>query len=181
MATLILILIAVSIAIFIYESIILPSIRLKIRYKLFALRDKLRTLKVEREDFEDLPFKYAQESMNMALAYLRHFDIASFIEAERFFKQHPAIYKKATKRCEVLDSCKIEEFQVIRHQYIGTLVLASAANSFGLLVLFLITIVPVIIIFKWFKVIKSKAIEISSKVFSIPGGEYEAFEKICIC
>lgn len=181
MATLILILIAISVAIFIYESIILPSIRLKIRYKLFALRDELRILKMETEDFEDLPFKYAQESMNMALAYLRHFDIASFIEADRFFKQNPAVYKRATKRCEVLASCKIEEFQEIRRQYIDTLVLASAANSFGLLVLFLVTIVPVIIIFKWFKAIKSKAIEIASEVFSIPGGESDAFEKICVC
>ncbi len=177
MAYLLFVLIMLSIMYYVYESIILPSIRLRIRYKIFELRDKLRLLKIEKaNELDDLTFKYCQESLNMLLAFLHRYDLSSFVEAERFLRRNPTLYKRVLKRREVLENCKLEEFQQIRNEYLMTAIWASAANSFFLIM----TIAPIALAFKGMKYFVDKAKNITDELFSIPERESELLKQICI-
>ncbi|MGH8330614.1 MAG: hypothetical protein ACRER3_22985, partial [Pseudomonas fluorescens] len=50
---------------FVFESILAPSFRLKLRFEIFALRDELRLLKIECESsLHDKHFEYLQSSLN---------------------------------------------------------------------------------------------------------------------
>jgi hypothetical protein len=170
-------LIMLSIVIFIYESIILPSIRLRIRYQIFELRDKLRFLKIEKGDtFDDTVFRYSQESLNMLLAFLHRFDCAAFVEAERIFQKEPEIHRKALERQKILDGCNIEEFKQIRNKYIEVAILSAAANSLGLLVLLILPIIA----FKGMKSINDWAKNITAQLFSVPERDSEVLERVCL-
>jgi hypothetical protein len=68
-----------TLAHFIYESIVAPSLRLKIRYDLFALRDELRFLKIKRgSSLDDKHYVYLQDSINTMISHLARYDIATF-------------------------------------------------------------------------------------------------------
>ena len=65
---------------FIYESIILPSIRLSLRFKLFALRDQLRRM-VMQGTASDEVFRIQQSSINNAINMLSWADQAMISRA----------------------------------------------------------------------------------------------------
>jgi hypothetical protein len=177
MAILLFILIMLSVVIFIYESIILPSIRLRIRYSLFELRDKLRFLKVEKKDvLDDTAFKYLQDFLNTLLAFLHRYDVMAMFAAARFFNENPTLYKRVIKRQELLDGCSVEEFQQIRRECVNVAIGIMAANSFGLLMV----LAPIVAIFKGFKYIKDKTKDITTKLFSVPEGESDFLDKVCL-
>ena len=176
MAMLILILFLVAIVCFIYESILLPSIRLNIRFKIFSVRDKLRLLMVENPDIDNTAFEYNQESINMLLAYLHRYDIMSVVEAERIFKKNESLQNKLKKRNDVLDNCSVKELQAIREEYISLAVLAMAANSLFFLLLFL----PFFLLCKGTKYCKNKLKNITSEIFSTPEGNSDFLDRICI-
>jgi hypothetical protein len=65
MITAILYLIALAALHFVYESILAPSFRLSLRFKLFVLRDEVRQLKIDcASSLNDRHFDFLQDSIN---------------------------------------------------------------------------------------------------------------------
>jgi len=181
MATLLFFLILLSILIFVYESIILPSVRLRIRYQIFALRDKLRFLKIEKGNaLDDEAFAYSQDCLNTLLAFLHRYDFSAMVRAALFFRKNPTLYKEALEeQRRILQKCDVEEFHRIIKEYTDLAILSVTANSFGLLLVlapFLITAIAV----KGLKYIIGKAKEITTNLLSVSEKESDLLDRICL-
>jgi hypothetical protein len=110
MAILIYILFFATIFHFVYESILLPSWRLELRYKLFALRDEARQLKFKyTAELSDDVFLHVQHSINTSISLLPHMTPSLIADAKREFDTNPHLQRVIEKRTELLDSCKIQE------------------------------------------------------------------------
>lgn len=103
---------------FVYFSIILPSIRQYIRYRFFALRDKLRLLYYDQQDkiSEDL-YECMQDSMNIFITGLHRFEIISWIFFQEKLRKDSKLCEKIRRRQILVKSCHISDFVSIRKEY----------------------------------------------------------------
>ena len=54
-----------------YESVILPTIRMSVRYKIFKVRDRLRAEKIKKGDeLDDSVYRIVEDNLNNALFFL---------------------------------------------------------------------------------------------------------------
>ena len=133
---------------FVYESILAPSMRLKLRFELFVLRDRVRKLKIENyESFKDKHFYYLQDSLNNLIALLARFDCATLARIEAEMKRHPEMRRRAEERSRTLDDCDLEEAREIRCESLKLASKALAVNSGGWLVYIL---PPLAVAAAWF-------------------------------
>lgn len=117
---------------FIYESILAPSWRLKLRVELFVLRDKVRALRIDHpEEFQDRHYHYLQDSINTLLVLLARFDLATLGRIEAEMKRNPELQKQSDERSLILDDCCLEEAKVIRYASLRIAFAALAVNSGG--------------------------------------------------
>lgn len=138
---------------FIYEGIIAPSLRLKLRFKLFALRDELRSLKVDhKHQLREKHFEYLQDSINSSIAMLPRFDIWTMITIIRKLESDKELGAKAQERRKILDDCNIPDITRIREKSVGAAMEALLVNS-GM---WLFLLVPVIVIFVLYKTVTNK-------------------------
>jgi hypothetical protein len=71
-----------SVAVFIYQGIILPGIRLSLRYRVFELRDRLRRLVIEGKlEESDRAFQVLHDRLNFMCVSLARLDLARVIQA----------------------------------------------------------------------------------------------------
>lgn len=165
MSTALLILAFLSILNFVYGAILVPSLRLRLRYRLFALRDDLRTWAIEQPKGSDIDsFKYLQSGINNGLSILSILDASVLAEADEAVKKDENLRRRAEKRREVLDSCDNKEFQRIRNELSKTVMHAFMVNS-GTWFFYLVPIVFVIVCIGRI----SKAV---ASLFYIPEGEF---------
>lgn len=121
---------------FVYEAILLPSFRQDIRYRLFALRDQLRSLMAdERDGLEPEAFRYMQESLNIKLAFLHRVDIRLIYYANRMFEKNDALASRVKKRESEIANYQHEEFQAIRKKALILFGVAFILNSLGFIVM----------------------------------------------
>ena len=133
---------------FVYESILAPSIRLKLRFELFVLRDRVRALKIENFDsFKDKHFNYLQDSINNLIALLARFDCATLARIETAMKRQTGLKKRAEERSRILDDCDLDEAKAIRYASLRLASTALAVNSGGWLIYI---IPPLAIVAAWF-------------------------------
>jgi hypothetical protein len=117
---------------FIYESILAPSWRLKLRFELFVLRDKVRALKVDHGvAFQDKHYHYLQDSINTLLSLLARFDLATLGRIEAEMKRNPELQQQSDERSQVLDDCDLEDAKLIRYASLRIAIAALAVNSGG--------------------------------------------------
>jgi hypothetical protein len=141
MTILINIIFVVAILHFVYESILAPSWRLRLRYRLFALRDELRDIKTTSGDaLDDRHYRYLQASINIQLANLYRYDFATFVSAEFKYRTNPRFKKLVDSRSDLLDDCNIPEAKSIRNRSLKSVAAAIAINSVPLCI-FLLPIV----------------------------------------
>jgi len=145
--TAIFILIALAALHFVYESILAPSLRLSLRFKLFVLRDEVRQLKIDHAgSLSDKHFDFLQDSINNVISNLNRFDMATFVGVELESKKDPAFLRSAEKRSRMLDDCGFSRAGLrareIREQ---SLKIVSAAIFTNSGVLFLSIFAPIII------------------------------------
>jgi len=149
---------------FVYEGIVLPSIRLKLRFSLFELRDRLRTLMCEKPDkLETDAFRYLQESINISIAFLYRINVRALMEMPRILEDDANLRKRVEKRNATLKSCSIEEFQAIRKRSLIFFILAFMANSAG----FFILMIPFALFMALCGRIKIKYYEVKERIISI--------------
>lgn len=107
MKTLILLILFVATFHFVYEGIVAPSLRLKLRNKLFALRDELRNLKVEGlERADEEAFWLVHEGINAYINRLPHLTVYGRHKAMAAYREDAELRARVEKRVEVLTNCK---------------------------------------------------------------------------
>jgi hypothetical protein len=130
MSYLILVLVSLATIHFVYESIIAPSLRLSIRYDLFALRDQLRSLKIEHADqLDDKHFHYLQDSINSIILALPRIDAMTIAHVKNAIEKDAALKERLIARQKILDDCTIPELRGIRKKSIELSVVALGVNS----------------------------------------------------
>ena len=117
---------------FVYESIIAPSWRLSIRFKLFALRDELRILKIEHGDrLDDKHFHYLQDSINSIIQALPRLEVTTIAHVKRAIESDEELKKRLIARQKILDDCAFPEMSAIRKKSIALSIESLGANSAG--------------------------------------------------
>lgn len=99
---------------FVYEAIILPSARLKHRFRLFALRDRLRTLKAENPRIDDEAFHALDDAISWQMDHLHRLTISFMRKVGRLYESNPAFRDHVAERLAILDRCQLTEFKDIR-------------------------------------------------------------------
>lgn len=119
-----------TLAHYVYESVLAPSWRLSLRFRLFRLRDEVRALKAERRDLlDDRHYAYLQDSINTMIAMLHRYDIAAIAAAEFRYRSDPEFRMRIEARATILDDCEIPQAQSIRRRSVDLIVRAIAVNS----------------------------------------------------
>jgi hypothetical protein len=121
---------------FIYESILAPSFRLRLRFKLFELRDELRNLKIDCQgSLDNKHFNFLQDSINSLIFVLFRVDMSLFISAQNSYQNDKEFRRNADERANILDDCQIAAAREIRRKSLWVLLLALIVNSGMLVVL----------------------------------------------
>src|SRR5437016_3219603 len=104
---------------FIYQGIILPSIRQRLRYRLFELRDRLRTLNIRhKNDLQQEVFDYLQRSINNTIKYLHRIDLELIVTSRAIVKDKD-VDEFIKKHNAMLDNCDIDEVRDIANEHLG--------------------------------------------------------------
>lgn len=108
----------------VYECLILPTFRLKKRYQLFALRDRLRDYEIESRDKVKLNnnlMRYMYGSLNMAIQTLNFFDMALLFKVERILSKDEELRRKVKKNSELFNKYATVELKEIRQRMLVVL------------------------------------------------------------
>lgn len=120
--------IGLSIIHIVYENIILPSIRLHYKYKLFSLRDKLRLMQHNNTDNTLTDAIYSlQAAVNNMVALLPNIDGYLLFKTREAFIKDPSFKNRVNKRIEKLKLYRSEEIRIIHK---------SIKNTFKTILLF---------------------------------------------
>jgi hypothetical protein len=151
---------------FAWESIVAPSIRLYLRFRIFKLRDELRQLKsLHGKAFEDEAFRYAQDSFNTAIRLLPMITISVAHEAKLAFDNDASLRARVANREALLESCTIVEVKTIRDKAFHCVALALLVNCAGLFVL----VIPAAILALFFNRCKKQL----KQLITVPGNEID--------
>lgn len=113
---------------FVYESILAPSLRLTMRFELFALRDDLRRLKIVG-GVSDRHFQYLQDSINTLISVLHRFDLAAITGIERELQRNVMLRQYVAARSRVLEDCRSPAAAEIYRRTLRIAVRALLVNS----------------------------------------------------
>jgi hypothetical protein len=132
---------------FVYEGIIAPSLRLRLRFKLFEQRDLLRNLRVvESKSVDKEVFSIVHDRLNNGLKLLSAIHVSTLVENDRVFDRNPELRELVQKKNAVLEACECKDVKDIDER--GALIVteAFAVNSMGLAV-FVIPLIGALICF----------------------------------
>jgi hypothetical protein len=136
---------------FLYEMIVAPSLRLNLGFRLFALRDQLRRLKMTAADeLDDRHFHGLQDSLNALVRTLDVFDLSLLVRLRNLAKQDAAFRARVEARASVLDGSDMPEFLEIRKRSIRIALEALAVNSGG----WIVYLIPVLFAVSFYSRVK---------------------------
>jgi len=134
LSVLLAVMVLLTLAHFIYESILAPSFRLKIRYEALALRDELRLLKMQRGGtLDDKHYEYLQDSINTMISNLARFDVATLGLSGRVYNRDLEFRVRVDERARLLEDCTLPEARSLRRRNVVLVERAILVNS-GMLV-----------------------------------------------
>lgn len=137
MTYLLLVLAVAALAHFVYESILAPSLRLKLRFKLFALQDQLRILKICNDaELDDKHYRYLEKSPHSLIRMLHRIDLATLASSELAYQRDPKFRERVTERSRILDDCAVDQAKQIRAESLRIATKALVVNSGAAFVLF---------------------------------------------
>jgi len=115
---------------FVYEAIVLPNLRLELRYNVFALRDRLRRAKAEHsKEVSDEVFHLLQTSMNNTINILPYINLIFFASAVHSFSRNQGIRERAKKRLRLVEECSVDEIKAVSEELNKTALRTLAMNS----------------------------------------------------
>lgn len=130
MSTLILIFILLVLWHFIYQAIILPSLRMKLRFKLFVLRDKIRALKIKHQkDFNEETFMFLEGRINAIVKNLPFIEFSTIYDANKFIKSDKKIEEKIRERMRNIERCELNDVKDVYNDSVNIFILTLLANS----------------------------------------------------
>lgn len=103
---LVFVLFLLSVAHFLLENILAPSARMRLRYRIFDLRDQLRE---ECESHSGRETEILQQQINVALDAMSELTISGVYEAKRFFRDNPADQQLAVERVQLVENSASQE------------------------------------------------------------------------
>ena len=141
------ILVFVAIIHYIYQSILLPTIRQQLRFRMFELRDQLRHLAYDEIiDPNSRIYKALQGRINVTVDYLYLVDLKALFDAYKHIKNSPTLRKQIEKNRQLTDKCELAQVKDIDNKLnkiFATTLLVNSACFFiwsGLFLLVLLTI-----------------------------------------
>lgn len=129
---------------FIIEAIILPEIRVNLRFKLFVLRDELRSMKIE-DKINDSECEVLQNNINTALLVLPHTNFSMIRSIKKEVEANPKLKESIEKRSKFISESKNERLKEIQQEINGITVFSIFCNTFALIPYVLIILIPLII------------------------------------
>lgn len=121
---------------FVYEGIVAPSLRCKLRYRFFAVRDTLRRAKVSLGDsLTDDAYVLLQELINNAVVRLPRIELMTLWEVYHRLRSdqsfHKAVKERGAQISAILDGCQAREAQQVYDAINKLFDEAFLINSFG--------------------------------------------------
>lgn len=118
----------------VYEGIVAPTLRTRARFRLFALRDRLRQERSGKSTaLTEHAYREMQESLNAQIRFADRFDFAMFLRANRAFKEDPELRRRAEARAKTVEECKDPQLKSIRSESVALAVRLFAIGSGALL------------------------------------------------
>lgn len=155
----------------IYEGILLPSLRLRLRFRLFEIRDRLRDLKNREKDCcSDQAFAYLQDSINNGLGMLHRTDLITLLKVEEQVEQDDVLKRQLARRSEVLSEVVDPDVRAIMRSISHVGRAAVILNSGG----WFIYVVPAMLALIAFGRIKA----IVKELLVFPEGRIEACQVV---
>jgi hypothetical protein len=108
----IIILAALAFAHFIYEGIIAPSLRMKLRNRMFDLRDKLRHLHINNDRCSRDAFDVAHTGINQYINRLHGVTIGLMVDFKEAYRDSK-FREEVERRKKILDACESPELKSI--------------------------------------------------------------------
>lgn len=128
-----------------YESIVAPSLRLSIRYKLFELRDTLRLYKINNSELDNKIFDFHDNAINKTISNCTYYTVGLFYQYKRYLDENPDVKVEIEKIRKWIDANSDNEIKRIQRENIKLSALALLVNH-GIWTLYLLPIVLLLII-----------------------------------
>ena len=130
---------------FVLEAIIAPSIRYELRFRIFALRDRTRELKLKHGDnISDEVFDFMQDSLNNSLNMLSKVSLHLVYSALEAFTSDEELRARVEQRLDMLKKCKVGEVWNIVDENSHIMFSALKWNSAS----WAIYIIPILLVWK---------------------------------
>jgi len=115
---------------FFYQMLILPALRLSLRYELFSIRDKIRSIRHNNREKDVLTLlDYMERSACLYIKYLPVIDV-------RLIRSSGKIdAKEIENRKKLIDNCKNQDILKLFKDMTNILVKAVSFNSGGLIII----------------------------------------------
>ena len=181
MSTLFIIFFSLSICHYLYDGLISPYYRFKLRFELFELRDKLRNLKIEKNGaFDTKIFEILDDSINSNINFMSQLYFHSIIKINRYLKSHPDVESLINKRVLLLKECDLAEVQEIRDSMSKITIKVMLVNSGAFLPYIIPPLFPLILIvmildfiFKLIRLCKSWSIKFVERLTFAPQSQFK--------
>lgn len=144
---------------FIYEGIIAPSVRLKLRFELFELRDNLRSRCLSDDSAAEV-FSIQQAAINNSIRMVPRADFSSLWNFRRKLQRDESLKLEIQERLQKIEAYGCPSFQAIVDATHRVFLQAFAVNSGA----WAFYIIPLALIFTCFK----RVAEYTKDVLSIP-------------
>ena len=167
MATLFIVFLGLAALHFVYDGIILPTIRLHLRYQIFAIRDDLRRLKiVYKDNLGNEDFHYLQDLANNSIRLLPYINLEILYRARQILTNQK-IERKVMERIKRIESCKVADAVQIRIRINRCLGYAFVANS-GMWLIYILPLILAAIFYDALKMIIKETVCLpSSEILKI--------------
>lgn len=175
MASIFFILILLATYHFVYESILLPTFRLNLRYKLFDLRDRLIQLRADKENkANEIYFDQLERNINTTIKHMPIMTISLIRESEAFYKSHPEIENEIQKKIKAFDSLEDNELKIIQRKTVHYGIQSFIYNS-GAWIVYLL---PLFVIYVFARLLNISLFKLGQKIQKLTVTPEHQFNKI---
>ncbi|MGO8704848.1 MAG: hypothetical protein ACLQVA_13620 [Candidatus Brocadiia bacterium] len=131
---------------FVYEALVAPTIRTRLRFELFRLRDELRWVRLtKRDQLDENVFRDLENGLNTAIRNIDRIDMPLLLTLEKAFETDEEFRHIVEARIELLSQCKLPEVKMISSRQRGIIKGVALTNS---LMGTLLLIVPVTMVIR---------------------------------
>jgi len=131
---------------FVWEAIIAPSIRLQLRFQMFAERDRLRALHAAVNSGVDSEvFDYAHQYVNAGINCIHIGNVFLLVKAQMEFRRNKALQEQMDAIVRLFDRSNNAELRSIRNRVLKIGIWAVLVNSTVVIIIAIpfITIIPI--------------------------------------